>query len=455
MQWDVAPLATDQAQQVLGSSLTNNATTIAGHASACSTPSPTGDATAEFRSGQRVADGKHGQHESASPATGMHWPPAINGGYFVQVDYEHPVNGSWAWPLSPLSAELPTLRVWPLRRLIRWSPSGQAEALAPNPALLAQLLAEVAQLQVSSLAAPQVSLMPAWSFAQYSDRLKRVLDAIAAGDMYQANLTMPWRGVAQPEQAVAAYLRLRHHAPGGFGAILRANDWACVSHSPECLIMGDQAEMVSLPIKGTRPRYAHHSYRPHDAEVFSQDHETQHLKVDEQQLKADEQQRADLLATAKDQAELTMIVDLVRNDLGRIAEPGGVRVASRAEVIDLPYVHHLVGDVRARLAAAYRQPRHILSAMFPAGSITGAPKRAAMQLLAEIEDGPRASYCGSIGWLGADHAMALSVAIRTATIWRRQLSVHAGGGIVSDSQAPDEWAELHAKAQPMLQAWTQ
>ena len=175
--------------------------------------------------------------------------------------------------------------------------------------------------------------------------------------------------------------------------------------------------MHSLPIKGTLPRLA----------------------------KRDDQQRETLRLSPKNRAELTMIVDLVRNDLSRIA--AGPVETQAPEVIDLPYVHHLVAEVSAPVRGSWRD---WLRALFPAGSITGAPKRAAMQLIRELEQRPRGAYCGSIGWLGPRQG-ALSVAIRTAEIRPSGITLQAGGGIVGDSEADDEWRELHAKWRPFVQ----
>jgi para-aminobenzoate synthetase component 1 len=160
--------------------------------------------------------------------------------------------------------------------------------------------------------------------------------------------------------------------------------------------------------------------------------------------------RAALLGADKDRAELAMIVDLVRNDLGRVAAPGSVRVASPARVLDLPYVHHLVARITARLAPG-RGAADAIRAAFPAGSITGAPKLRAMQIIAELEAGPRGPYCGAFGWLGGGDA-ELAVAIRTLVVDGDSVRLDAGGGIVADSVAAAEWDEVHAKAAAMAAA---
>jgi para-aminobenzoate synthetase component 1 len=145
-----------------------------------------------------------------------------------------------------------------------------------------------------------------------------------------------------------------------------------------------------------------------------------------------------------------MIIDLLRNDLGRVAEPGSVRVLAAADVLDLPHIHHLVGRIGARLGRG-RGWGDLVAACHPCGSITGAPKRMAMELLRQVEGAPRGAYCGGFGWLGPA-ALELAVAIRTVELAGAELSLHAGGGIVADSEPAAEWDEVLAKAAPLARA---
>lgn len=195
-----------------------------------------------------------------------------------------------------------------------------------------------------------------------------------------------------------------------------------ISHSPELFLNQRGRQVVSEPIKGTRRRVP-----GHEAAV-----------------------RTELLQAGKDNAELAMIVDLVRNDLGRIATPGTVHVRDRLAVMDLPYVHHLYAAVTAELLPGHNLP-DLLAAAFPAGSITGAPKIKAMEILQELEVAERGPYCGSIGWWGSD-ACCLSVAIRTMVVEQGTVRFDAGGGIVADSDPAAEWQEVLAKAGPMAAA---
>ncbi len=248
---------------------------------------------------------------------------------------------------------------------------------------------------------------------------------IAAGDIYQANLTVPFRATLQAgaHRDLALFLALAAASPAPFAAFFRgAGGRSVVSHSPECFLALRGGALASAPIKGTRRRVA-------GAEAAT---------------------RAALLGADKDRAELAMIVDLVRNDLGRVAAPGSVRVASPARVLDLPYVHHLVARITARLAPGLGAGDAIRAA-FPAGSITGAPKLRAMQIIAELEAGPRGPYCGAFGWLGGGDA-ELAVAIRTLVVDGDGVRLDAGGGIVADSVPAAEWDEVHAKAAAMAAA---
>ena len=271
-----------------------------------------------------------------------------------------------------------------------------------------------------------------WDAAGHRRRIERIHDYIVAGDIYQANLTMPFRGWLAPgdHRDLALFLALTGQSPAPFSAFFRGGDAggrapeagnrSVISHSPECFLKLRGDRVASEPIKGTVRRVP-----SREAEI-----------------------RAALLASAKDRAELAMIVDLVRNDLGRTAVPGSVVVAEPARVMDLPHVHHLVARVEARLRSD-QTTADTIAAAFPAGSITGAPKIRAMQIIRELESGPRGPYCGVFGWLGANGDADLAVAIRTLAVTGDEVRLDAGGGIVADSDPAAEWDELRAKASAM------
>jgi para-aminobenzoate synthetase component 1 len=268
-------------------------------------------------------------------------------------------------------------------------------------------------------------LIPAWDAAAHAEKVERVRTWIAAGDCYQANLAVPFHARLRPgrHRDIAAFRQLMTVSPAPFAGFFRSSGRpSVISHSPECFLSQRDRQIVSVPIKGTRRRQA-----GHDAAV-----------------------RAELSAAPKDAAELAMIVDLVRNDLGRVAIPGSVQVIDPGHFIDLAYVHHRAARVEATLRADTTLADAILAG-FPAGSITGAPKLRAMQILSELEGTPRGAYCGAFGWIGA-HGGDLAVAIRTASITDDRVTFHAGGGIVWDSQPAAEWDEVLAKVSGFAQA---
>ena len=248
--------------------------------------------------------------------------------------------------------------------------------------------------------------------AHHMARVGRIRDYLAAGDVYQVNLARRHVArIAAPGDALAVYQALVDAAPAPYGALIEADGVTVVSGSPErfLALVGDRVE--TRPIKGTRPR------GPTGA--------------------------ADLAASEKDGAEHLMIVDLERNDLGRIAETGSVAVDDLGYVVELPNLYHKVSRVSARLRpdVGYAE---LLRATFPGGSITGAPKVRAMQLIDELEPVRRGPYCGALGLFGPG-TLDLAIAIRIGVMARDELRVHVGGGIVADSDPAAELAETETK----------
>jgi para-aminobenzoate synthetase component 1 len=347
--------------------------------------------------------------DAAAPA-GDGWSAAPSG-WIVQLDYEFPATPGRRWRLDALAS---------------WDAAGRCRLRARDQAGLAALRAGLARAPATidplRLAAP---LVPAWDAAGHAVRVARIRALIAAGDIYQANLTLPVRSRLAPgrQRDLALFLALSAVSPAPYGAFLRSGGRTVVSHSPEAFLSCAGGALASEPIKGTRRRVP-------GAEAAT---------------------CAELLASAKDRAELAMIVDLVRNDLGRVARAGSVRVAEAARVMDLPYVHHLVARVEARLRPGLTAA-DALAAAFPAGSITGAPKLRAMQVIHDSESGPRGAYCGAFGWLGDDGGAELAVAIRTLAVAGDDVRLDAGGGIVADSDPAAELAETELKAAGWLAA---
>ena len=265
-------------------------------------------------------------------------------------------------------------------------------------------------------------LDPQLSFGAYVHAFARLQEAIRAGDIYQANLTFPLAGGYRGDE-LALYRQLRPAAGAGYGGVVfDGSDWL-LSLSPELFVSRRGSELKVKPMKGTRPRGG-------DAD-------------------GDRALAEELAGSDKDRAENLMIVDLMRNDLSRIAEPGSVRVEAPFAVESYPTVHQMVSTVRARLAQG-ASTTDLVRAIFPCGSITGAPKIRAMELIAQVERDARGAYCGAIGRIGPGDDAALNVAIRTLRLrpiengWGKAV-LGVGSAIVADSVAEAEWRECLLK----------
>jgi para-aminobenzoate synthetase component 1 len=263
----------------------------------------------------------------------------------------------------------------------------------------------------------------------YLAAVRRAIDYIHAGDCFQVNLA---QRLLAPETlgVLQLYGRLRECNPAPFAGLLidrtlRDTAVAIVSASPERFVQVQNGEVEARPIKGTRPRGM--------------------TAVE------DEAQRRELLASAKDRAENVMIVDLLRNDLGRVCAYGSIEVPAVCQVESHPFVHHLVSEVRGRLRPGLG-PVDLLRAAFPGGSVTGAPKIRAMEIIAELEPTARGPYCGCLGYIGFNGNMDTSILIRTFTIARGWVQFPVGGGIVADSDPQREYEETWHKAEGLLKA---
>ncbi|MFO1394240.1 MAG: aminodeoxychorismate synthase component I [Steroidobacteraceae bacterium] len=261
---------------------------------------------------------------------------------------------------------------------------------------------------------------------RFTEGVERVLEAIARGDVYQANLSRGWRARLAPGATAARlYGRLRRANPAPFAGIAALPGFTLLSSSPERLIRIERRCVSTRPIAGTRPRGA-----------TSRD---------------DESMKRDLVLNEKERAEHVMLVDLERNDLGRICVGGSVEVDEFMTVESYATVHHIVSNVRGRLRDDVT-PGQAIAAVFPGGTITGCPKVRCMQILAELERGPRDAYTGSMGYLGLDGSLDMNILIRTLTVADGVVAFRAGAGIVADSQPAAELAESRAKARGMLRA---
>ncbi|MBB1250134.1 aminodeoxychorismate synthase component I [Rhizobium sp. G21] len=265
-----------------------------------------------------------------------------------------------------------------------------------------------------------------WPFGTYQERFNRLHRHLRQGDCYQGNLTMPvrarWTG-----DPLAAFWSLIERQPVHYGALVNLGGPMLLSRSPELFFKVDEDGWIEThPMKGTAARGA----SPAEDEAI----------------------KAAMIGDEKTQAENRMIVDLLRNDISRISEVGTLDVPKLFHIETYPTVHQMVSHVRAKLLPDLTL-RDIFSALFPCGSVTGAPKMRAMEILHEIEAGPRDAYCGSIGFVAPDGQMCFNVAIRTISLFDDGEAVfNVGGGIVFDSNAEDEYAECLLKARFALGA---
>ncbi|HXA36021.1 MAG TPA: aminodeoxychorismate synthase component I [Steroidobacteraceae bacterium] len=260
----------------------------------------------------------------------------------------------------------------------------------------------------------------------FLDSVRKGLEYIAAGDVYQTNLSRGWRGrAASPADPVGIYRRLRATNPSPFAALLRYRDFAILSSSPERLVSIRGNTVSTRPIAGTRPRG---STPEADAALIRS-----------------------LLDNEKERAEHVMLIDLERNDLGRVCAGGSVRVDEYMSVETYAHVHHIVSNVSGRLRNDV-SPVDVIRALFPGGTITGCPKVRCMEIIAELEGVGRGAYTGSIGYMNRDGSCDLNILIRTITAQGGLYKFRAGAGIVADSNPAQELAETRAKAEGLLRA---
>jgi para-aminobenzoate synthetase component 1 len=259
----------------------------------------------------------------------------------------------------------------------------------------------------------------------YEAAVRRVVEYIHAGDCFQVNLSQRLLAPLR-EHPLELYGRLRQLNPAPFAAYFDAGDFQILSASPERFLrVFPDGEVETRPIKGTRPR----GRTPEEDAALIRE----------------------LANSPKDRAENVMIVDLLRNDIGKVCEFGSVRVPRVCEVETFRFVHHLVSEVRGKLRPGMG-PLDLLAAAFPGGSVTGAPKVRAMEIIAELEPTARGPYCGSLGWIGFDGAMDTNILIRTFTAGRGWVQFPVGGGIVADSDPAREYEETLHKAAGLLRA---
>ncbi|WP_407908942.1 aminodeoxychorismate synthase component I [Lysobacter claricitrinus] len=260
---------------------------------------------------------------------------------------------------------------------------------------------------------------------RFTDGVRRILDYLVAGDVFQANLSRAWTAHFDADvEPAALFAQLRRNNPAPFAGLFAGDGWSVVSASPERLVcvQGDLVE--TRPIAGTRPR----------------------LPGDDEASRVQE-----LVGHPKERAEHVMLIDLERNDLGRVCRAGTVEVDELMTVESYAHVHHIVSNVRGRLRDGVT-PGEVIRAVFPGGTITGCPKVRCMQIIAELEGVGRGAYTGAMGWLAPNGDMDLNILIRSAEVQGRDVRFRTGAGIVADSDPHRELDETRAKARGMLRA---
>ncbi len=354
---------------------------------------------------------------SPPPSDGLGIPDLALGLYDWTLAWDHLERRAWL-----ISTGLPEhgearrrragLRMVEVLERLHGVGTTSASALGQQPALAANLVRQ-----------RETELSSSLSHDEYLDVVRRVHEYILAGDIYQANITQRFR-MAIDEDPWTLYKRLRANNPAPFSAFLEFGSLAIASVSPERFLrLASDGVVEARPIKGTRPRGVTND----DDEALAQE----------------------LLHSEKDRAEHVMIVDLMRNDLSRVCATGTVRVPELFALERYATVHHLVSTVTGELRPDC-DAIDLLRATFPGGSITGAPKIRAMEIIAALEPVRRDVYCGTIAYLGLDGALDASIVIRTAVIKDGQAYCSAGGGIVVDSEPEAEYIESWNKARGLL-----
>ncbi len=355
-----------------------------------------------------------------------------------------PFRGGWALYLSyELAAQVEPILKLPAAEgplpvalalrcpaaLMRDRVSGECVAIAEAGAghLLETIAADVAAAQALPALAkwqPPTQIIEDEA-EQFLSGVEKVHGYLQAGDVFQVNLSRAWNAsFAEAPEPAAWYCRLREANPAPFAGLLAHADWALASSSPERLVSVRGNVVETRPIAGTRPR-------------FPGDDDAERIR--------------ELVGHPKERAEHVMLIDLERNDLGRVCVPGSVRVDELMIVESYAHVHHIVSNVRGTLRAGV-SPGEVIGAVFPGGTITGCPKVRCMQIIAELEGAGRGPYTGALGYLNRNGDMDLNILIRSAWLADRRLQLRAGAGLVVDSVAESELQETRAKARGLLRA---
>lgn len=352
------------------------------------------------------------------------------GGWFLYLAYElaGQLEPSLALPDSPGGLPIALAVRIPAAVIVDHS-TGQTTILAEADyaSAFAQLEQDLQQLDNHSYTTTEIQLgLQEDPSAAFTDSVQRIRDYIVAGDVFQVNLSRAWQGeLSSQAQANDLYRALRQANPAPFACLAQFDDFAVISSSPERLVSVAGKQVDTRPIAGTRPR----SDDPeHDLALLQE-----------------------LIAHPKERAEHIMLLDLERNDLGRICDYGSVNVNELMVIESYRHVHHIVSNVQGQLRQG-TTPGQIIRATFPGGTITGCPKVRCMEIIAELEQVGRGAYTGSVGYLNHNGDLDLNILIRTMTLQERTLRFRTGAGIVMDSVPKNELRETRHKARGLLRA---
>ncbi len=368
------------------------------------------------------------RRESSSVADAAGLP--FHGGWFLYLGYELAAQIEPRLQLAPANDGLPMAFATRIpAAVIRDHQGSGLWLVAERPEQLTRLAADIAALSIDATqdeAAPLPLSLREADPAPYLAGVERCKHYIVEGDVFQVNLSRHWRGeLAAATRPADIYRRLRRHNPAPFAGLAVHGDAAIISSSPERLVRVRGERVDTRPIAGTRPRNA--------------------------EAGQDRALQDELLAHPKERAEHIMLIDLERNDLGRICIPGTVKVDELMVLESYAHVHHIVSNVCGRLRPG-TTPGEVIRAVFPGGTITGCPKVRCMEIISELEGEGRGAYTGSMGYLNRDGSLDLNILIRSIVQHGLSLSLRAGAGIVADSDPKRELAETRAKARGLLLA---
>jgi len=355
----------------------------------------------------------------------------FSGGWFLYLGYELVAEIEPGLDLPAGDSRLPIAQATRIPAAIIYDHVADTTSIVAEAAY-AELLEVIAGDLHRSSAMPGNDVAVDWPLLQedpaqrYLDGTQTVLDYIRDGDVFQVNLSRQWQAEpVPPASCYSFYRRLRLSNPAPFAGFAALGEGTIISSSPERLVCSHGSEIETRPIAGTRPRRA--------------------------AAQADLSIRDELLAHPKERAEHVMLIDLERNDLGRLCEAGSVRVDEMMTLESYAHVHHIVSNVRGRLRPGIT-PGQIIAAVFPGGTITGCPKVRCMEIIAELEQTARGPYTGSFGYLSHNGDMDLNILIRTISMEQNWLRFRTGAGLVADSVAEQELAETRAKARGLILA---